>query len=196
MVNKVINSRQLNSSVSNKIFLEVITMLGNEISLDSMTDFFMKLSDDLKLNYFLHNGNTFQFQSKVLGELCNRRIQAQTNSSSLAIFLKSQTATIRLMQTLNYDDLNGILEGCKSLIIKKLQDVQNLEINYLIDLFEVTLLVIVSMNMKVQVQKNVFFILLKIFEDNRRISNKCLCNTTESYWANFRSSQIFRKGIL
>jgi len=158
MVNNVINSRQLDPSISNKIFLEVITMLGNETPLDSMTDFFMKLSDELKLNYFLHNGNTFQFQSKALGELCSRRIQ---ENSSLGIFLKNQTATVRLMQTLNHDDLAGILECCKRLTIQRLQGSQKLDNDYMTDLFEVTLLIIVSMNIKTHVQ--LYYIFLLIF---------------------------------
>jgi len=100
MLNKITNSNSLSPAMSNKIFLEIISILGSEAPLGMITEFFAQLSDELKFGYLQEHGNTFQFKSNEIRELFSRRIKASGSSA----IIEKQLQTIELLKTLDTQD--------------------------------------------------------------------------------------------
>ena len=119
MINKVVGSNQFDKSTNNKIFLQIITMLGDDTPLDSMTDFFNNLPSDLKLKYLLQNGNKFQLSSNSIKGLLLNRVQAGPSEGTFLSEFQNQTATVNLMRSLNNQDILDLLKESKNRIIEK-----------------------------------------------------------------------------
>jgi len=146
MLNKVTGSNSLNPAMSNKLFLEIISILGSEAPLGSITDFFAQLSDELKFGYLQEHGNTFQFKSGEVRELFSRRIQA----SGLGALIEKQQSTIELLKTLDTQDILSLFREVKELILNKVKD-QNVDGKELQNLLEIELIIVLSLKIHAQV---------------------------------------------
>ena len=144
MVNKVTGTNSLNPTMSNKIFLEIISMLDSDATLGSITDFFAQLSDELKLGYLQNHGNIFQFKSSELKELFLRRIKALDSGLT-----EKQLPTIELLKTLDTQDILALLREIKGLIVQGIKDQSIKEIE-LQKLLELELIIVLSLKLHVQ----------------------------------------------
>ena len=163
MINKVVGSNQFDKSTNNKIFLQIITMLGDDTPLDSMTDFFTNLPPDLKLKYLLQNGNKFQLSSNSLKGLLLNRVQAEQSEGIFLSEFQDQTATVKVMRSLNNQDILDLLKESKNRIIEKLkaQNINQQELHHLINF---ALLTIVSLNLNAQVTLPFYlFFMLQVY---------------------------------
>jgi hypothetical protein len=144
MVNKVTSSNSLNPTMSNKIFLEIVSMLGPDAPLSSITDFFALLSDDLKFGYLQHHGNIFLFKSSELKELFLRRIKVLDSG-----LIEKQLPTIGLLKNLDIQDILSLLREVKSLIVQGIKD-QNINETELQNLLELELIIVLSLKLHAQ----------------------------------------------
>lgn len=150
MVSKIIESNNRNPSANNKIFLDVLIMLGNDTPLDSITDFFPRLSDDSKLYYLLKNGNKFNLDSKAIKDLFYNRIESLAHENSLNFIYQNQIEIIQLIRTLEERDLLDMFRNLKTKIIENLKVIP-LDKQGIHDLIEVALIIIIAFNYNSQV---------------------------------------------
>jgi len=145
MLNKITNSNSLSPAMSNKIFLEIISILGSEAPLGMITDFFAQLSDELKFGYLQEHGNTFQFKSSEVRELFSRRIGASGSSA----IIEKQLQTIELLKTLDTQDILSLFKEVKELILKRVKD-QTSNQQEVQNLLEVGLIIVLSLKIHAQ----------------------------------------------
>ncbi len=144
MIIKTRESKQLNPPINDKIIIELIPLCS--ILEKSMKAYFLKLPEELQLNYFLANGKAFGINSFKIAQLCEKRIISD-NDSSLLIFLYNQTATCKLFTSFDWADLHTMLIKCLRITIRIIE----IRSTKIFDLIPVGLFITVSMNHKVYV---------------------------------------------
>lgn len=153
LMNKVITGSHLNSSLNNMLFLEISALVDNIASKEIINEALMKISDDTKLNYILQaGGNQELFDSNYVKDLFCSRIENLTANYPSDLFTHEFMKIIKLLRVLNDQSILEIFKEIKTRIIAALK-AQPIERKSTLGLVEISLLTMVSLNLRAQVTK-------------------------------------------
>jgi hypothetical protein len=163
MMNKVINGSHLDSSLNHMLFLELSSLIDIMNSKDIIAETLTKISDDTKLAFILQTGASQDlFDSHYIKELFCSRIEQLTGNYPSDLFTHEYMKIVRLLKSLNDQNIIEIFKDIKTRIITALKN-PPLERKPLLGLVEMALLTMVSLNLRVQstgvYPSNVFLIL-------------------------------------